>query len=72
MALGLKKPALGWSRYRDMNPVPTSPLADDTTTAPSGPVVTVSMKYVCVSIGVCTGFWGVRGVHTCLYIPRSV
>ena len=23
-----KKTALGWSRYRDTNPVPTSPLAD--------------------------------------------
>ena len=32
------KPALGWSRYRDANPVPTSPLSDDITTAPSGPV----------------------------------
>ena len=29
---------LGWSRYLDANPVPTSPLADDITTAPSGPV----------------------------------
>ena len=29
---------LAWSRYRDTNPVPTSPLADDITTAPSGPV----------------------------------
>ena len=27
--LGLYKPTLGWSRYRDTNPVPTSPLADD-------------------------------------------
>ena len=27
--LGLYNPALGWSRYRDANPVPTSPLADD-------------------------------------------
>ena len=27
---------LGWSRYQDANPVPTSPLADDITTAPSG------------------------------------
>ena len=25
----LKKPAPSWSRYRDVNPVPTSPLADD-------------------------------------------
>ena len=32
----LKKPALGCSRYRDANPVPTSPLNDDITTAPSG------------------------------------
>ena len=34
----LKQPAQGWSRYRDANPVPTSPLADDIATAPSGPV----------------------------------
>ena len=29
---------MGWSRYRDKNPVPTSPLVDDLATAPSGPV----------------------------------
>ena len=29
----------GWSRYQDANPVPTIPLTDDVTTAPSGPVV---------------------------------
>ena len=33
---GPLKPALGWSRYRDANPVPTNPLAD--ATAPSRPV----------------------------------
>ena len=33
------KPALGWSRCRDANPVPTNLLADDLATAPSGPVV---------------------------------
>ena len=34
-----KKPAaLGWSLYRDGNPVPTSPLADDIATAPSRPI----------------------------------
>ena len=38
LPIGLLKPALGWSRYRDANPVPTSPLADDITTAPSVPV----------------------------------
>ena len=32
------KPALGWSQYQDVNPVPTNPLADDLTTAPSGPL----------------------------------
>ena len=26
---------LGWSRYRDANPEPTSPLGDDLATAPS-------------------------------------
>ena len=30
---------LDWIRYRDANPVPTSSLADDTATAPSGPVI---------------------------------
>ena len=34
LTIGAVKPALDWSRYRDANPVPTSPLA----TAPSGPV----------------------------------
>ena len=33
------KPILGWSRYRDTNSVPTSPLADDLAIAPSEPVV---------------------------------
>ena len=28
----------GWSRYQDANPVPTSPLADDIGTTPSGPL----------------------------------
>ena len=37
--IGLLKPALDWSLYRDANPVPTSPLADDITTAPSGSVL---------------------------------
>ena len=35
---GSLKPALGWSRYRDANPVPTSSLADDLAIASSGPV----------------------------------
>ena len=29
---------MGWSWYRDVNPVPTSPLADDIATVPSRPV----------------------------------
>ena len=29
IAIGPLKHALGWSRYPDANPVPTSPLADD-------------------------------------------
>ena len=29
----------GWCRYHDVNPVLTSPLADDITTVPSDPVV---------------------------------
>ena len=33
-----KIPLIGWSRYRDANTIPTSPLADDITTALSGPV----------------------------------
>ena len=36
LTIGPLKTALGWSRYRDAYPVPTSPLADDIATAPSG------------------------------------
>ena len=36
--LGLKKSALGWSRYRDANSPPTSPLADDVAIVPVRPV----------------------------------
>ena len=39
LSIGSLKPALCWSRYRDAIPVPTSPLAYDITTAPSGPVI---------------------------------
>ena len=39
-----KKPALGWSRYRDANRVPTSPLADDIATAPEYNVI-ISLHY---------------------------
>ena len=42
-------PLKSWSLHRDANPVPTSPLADDVTTAPSGPVPKdsprLSLKY---------------------------
>ena len=38
LPIGSLKPALGWSQYQDANPVPTSPLADDISTAPSGAV----------------------------------
>ena len=34
-------PDLGWSRYRDMNPVPAIPFTDDLATAPSGPVLLI-------------------------------
>ena len=34
----LKQHALGWSRYRDANPIPISPFADNLSTAPPGPV----------------------------------
>ena len=39
--------AMGWSRYRDVNPVPTSPLADDITTASSG---SVDRRNICINI----------------------
>ena len=32
------KNTLGWSRYRDANPVPTTPLTVDVATAPLGSV----------------------------------
>ena len=38
LPIGPLNHALGWSRYQDTNPVPTSPLDDDITTASSGPV----------------------------------
>ena len=38
LSIGPLKPALGGSWYRDANPVPTSPLADDLATEPSGPI----------------------------------
>ena len=38
MAIGPVKTRSGLSRYRDANAAPTSPLADDIATAPSGPV----------------------------------
>ena len=38
LPIGRLKTCLGWNRYRDGNPVPTSPLDDDIATAPSGPV----------------------------------
>ena len=30
--IGPLKPTFGWSRYQDVNPVPTSPLDDDLAT----------------------------------------
>ena len=36
VALQLTIAPLGWSQYWDTNPVPSSPLADDIATAPSG------------------------------------
>ena len=43
--MGSYKSAMGWSRYRDANPVPTSPLADDDiATVPSGPVIFISTE----------------------------
>ena len=38
LPIGPLKTRSGWSRYRDANPIPTSQLAHDITTAPSGPV----------------------------------
>ena len=40
-------PSLGWSRYGDVNPVPTRPLADELATTPSGLTSTV---YVYVGV----------------------
>ena len=41
-ALAGTRNTLGWSMYQDANPVPTSPLANDITTAPSGSVLKLS------------------------------
>ena len=51
LPIGSLTTRLGWSRYRDANPVPTSPLADDITTAPSGPVFGIKrgqVLYTCL------------------------
>ena len=42
--------ALGWSRYRDTNPIPTNPLADDLATAPSAPVSSSLILYLLVIV----------------------
>ena len=49
--LGLYKHALGWSRHRDANTVPTSPLADDIATAPSEPVAKEQTARLLYSLG---------------------
>ena len=38
-------PLVSWSQYQDANPVPTSPLADDLATAPSGQSTSFIMRY---------------------------
>ena len=43
LTTGHLKPRHGWSRYRDANPVHTSPLIDNIATTPSGPVEMVSL-----------------------------
>ena len=39
LSIGSYKAILGWSHYRDVNPVPTNALCDDSASEPSGPVV---------------------------------
>ena len=41
LPIGPLKTVLGWRRYRNANPVPTSPLSYDITTAPSGPITSI-------------------------------
>ena len=66
--------ALRWSRYRDVNPVPTSPLIDDIATSRSGSVVSIlsntnnSTSQMCSCEGV-----GVKGIKwRCTYISIIV
>ena len=42
--MGLQTPAQDISRYRDANPVPTSLLADDLATVPSGPGIVIPVQ----------------------------
>ena len=42
--LGLYKPSLDWRWYRDANPVPTSPLTDDTATVLLVPVLWLAAR----------------------------
>ena len=45
---GPLKTRSGLDQYRDVNPVPTSPLADDIATAPSGPVRPYRRLFLCL------------------------
>ena len=63
LPIGPLKPAVGWSRYRDVNPIPISSLADDLATISSlvllaiGPIVfrfhfsQCGFVYVCGQFG---------------------
>ena len=50
LPIGSLKTRPGWRRYRDANPVPTSPLDNDLATVPSGPVLHIEPRWVYVIV----------------------
>ena len=57
---------MGWSRYRDANPLPTRPLADDITTAQSGPVTPTSISFICLFFTAWFNLYGVLFHALCM------
>ena len=61
LPIGSLKPHLGWSRYRDANPVPTSPLVDDMANALSGLVYHTVHWILCQDANSHGGQFSLRG-----------
>ena len=66
LPIGPLNPTLCWSQYRDLNPVPTSQLANDIATVLSGPVPTSFIVYSVIQPQMTSGETQAK-----LHIPRS-